>query len=361
MKNLETHQVDITVIIPIYNSEKTLRKCLDSLVSQTLTRVEFLCIDDGSTDNSPNILAEYQQRDSRFRVITKANGGVSTARNMGLDCAQGRFVMFLDSDDWYEPYTCETALSLVDDAVVDIALFCMEMEYVGKTDYRAILSGSVQHFDADGCADLHRRCLGLLNDELADLLKFDYLSLVYLKIFRRDLIEREHIRFHDIREIGSFEDGLFSLQFLAHSRSAVYSPQALYHYNKVNQSSITTKYRENLSKQWKVLFSVLREHIRPFHDEKLVSALNSRIAHAILGLGLNIVSSNEKPSCKKRKITEILNCAELHQAYTWGERRKMPFPFAVFFTFSAWRWTQGVYFMLILMSTLRNKSKGIKQ
>ena len=356
-----SEQIVISVIVPVYNAEGTLRKCLDSLLQQSLAGLEFLCVNDGSKDASLEILQEYQSKDSRFRVLNKENGGVSSARNFGLDHALGEYIMFLDSDDWYEPDTCKQALALVSDVNAELGLFCMNMEYAQSSEYRSILSDTAMYFDSQACSDLHRRCIGLLGAELSELLKFDYLSLVYLKIFRRDIIEREKIRFYDIREIGSFEDGFFNVQYLSHTRSAVYSPAALYHYNKVNQSSITTKHREQLPEQWKVLFAILRNHIELFDDLSLHIALDNRIAYSILGLGLNVLSSHESFMVKYRRLRAILRSNELHRSFSWGDLMQMPIPFAVFFAFSSWRWTVGVYMMLWLMTVVRNRNKGIKQ
>lgn len=92
----------ISIIVPVYNVEKYLRRCLDSIVAQTFTDWECICVDDGSPDNSGKILDEYAVKDKRFVIIHKENGGVSSARNAGLDIARGEYVTFCDSDDWVE-------------------------------------------------------------------------------------------------------------------------------------------------------------------------------------------------------------------------------------------------------------------
>ena len=94
--------VSISIIVPVYNVEKYLRRCLDSILAQTFTDFECICIDDGSSDGSGKILDEYAEKDFRFVVIHKDNGGVSSARNAGLDVARGEWLAFVDSDDWVE-------------------------------------------------------------------------------------------------------------------------------------------------------------------------------------------------------------------------------------------------------------------
>ena len=93
----------VSIIVPVYNVDKFLHKCVDSILAQTLTDFELLLVDDGSKDNSGLICDKYAAKDSRVRVFHKENGGVSSARNLGLENAQGDWIIFIDSDDWIEP------------------------------------------------------------------------------------------------------------------------------------------------------------------------------------------------------------------------------------------------------------------
>lgn len=101
----------VSVIIPVYNVERYLAQCLDSVSHQTYQNLEIICVNDGSRDGSPDILRRYADEDARIQVIGKANGGVSRARNDALDCARGEYIMFVDSDDWGEPDACENAVN----------------------------------------------------------------------------------------------------------------------------------------------------------------------------------------------------------------------------------------------------------
>ena len=92
----------VSIIVPVYNTEKYLRRCLDSIAAQTFTDWECICVDDGSPDAGGAMLDAYARRDARFRVIHQENGGVSRARNAGLDAARGEWIAFVDSDDWVE-------------------------------------------------------------------------------------------------------------------------------------------------------------------------------------------------------------------------------------------------------------------
>ena len=113
---------EISVIIPVYNIQQHLRECLDSVLGQSYPHLQVICVDDGSTDESPAILAQYAQKDNRVQVIRQQNAGPGAARNTGLEAATGEYVIFLDSDDWFEPDFLE---KMVDTAVregADVAI-----------------------------------------------------------------------------------------------------------------------------------------------------------------------------------------------------------------------------------------------
>ena len=127
----------ISVIIPIFNMEKYLSKCLDSILNQTYTNLEILLVNDGSTDNSPAICKKYADKDSRIKIINKENGGSSSARNKGLDCSTGAYIMFMDSDDYVHPdfvQKCYTA-AIRDDADLVVCNYVCVNEKGETTEY----------------------------------------------------------------------------------------------------------------------------------------------------------------------------------------------------------------------------------
>ena len=149
----------VSVIIPIYNAEKFLRRCLDSLVGQTFSDWEAVCVNDGSLDGSSSILAEYAAVDSRFKVVDKPNGGVADARNAGLDVACGEYLAFLDPDDFFHPQTLELAVGLSRRDGTDIVCWTYDRTYrrtvlamrtsgTEEADYRP--KGFYDHIDIGG-------------------------------------------------------------------------------------------------------------------------------------------------------------------------------------------------------------------
>ena len=115
--------IKISIIVPVYNTEKYLGVCLDSLISQTYKDIEIICVDDGSTDNSLQILNDYAAKDSRIKILTQKNQGPSVARNLGLEKAKGEYITFVDSDDWVSIDMCEKIYSKAIDTNADLVLF----------------------------------------------------------------------------------------------------------------------------------------------------------------------------------------------------------------------------------------------
>lgn len=115
--------VKVSLIVPVFNTEKYLRKCLDSLISQTLRDIEIVCINDGSTDSSPMILAEYAKRDARIRVVSQPNSGLSAARNAGLREVSGEYLLFMDSDDWLEATAAERLYERASKGQLDLLFY----------------------------------------------------------------------------------------------------------------------------------------------------------------------------------------------------------------------------------------------
>ena len=134
----------ISIIIPVYNVEKYLRRCLDSVLNQTFTDWQAICVNDGSPDGSGEILAEYAARDSRFIIVNKENGGLSDARNAGLPHATGEYIMYLDSDDFIHPQTMEIAYHMARRDNSDIVSFTYDRVYRPQLMVRHVL-GLGQH------------------------------------------------------------------------------------------------------------------------------------------------------------------------------------------------------------------------
>lgn len=200
----------VSLISPVYKAEAYLARCLDSIVSQTFTDWELILVDDGSPDSSGTICDEYATRDSRIKVIHKANGGVSAARQDGLDAANGEYVIHVDPDDWVEP---DMLQSLYETAVAESAdmVICDYSEDVG--DNRKVVFQKPSSLDSNVVFkelfhNFHGSCCN--------------------KLVRRSLFDRFGIRFPEGYTI--LEDLYVTAMLCAHDIKITYLPKAFYHY-----------------------------------------------------------------------------------------------------------------------------------
>ena len=176
----------VSVVIPVYNVEAYLCECVDSVLTQTMQDFEIILVDDGATDSSGAICDRYAQQDPRIQVIHQKNGGLSAARNTGLDAAKGEYVYFLDSDDYIEPYSLEHLRDLAEKEKADVVFFDA---YVFFTDCKPDPNVYQYHRSRDYGAKPGRQMLmELLNTD-------EYRTAVPLMLFRRDYMMRNALRF----------------------------------------------------------------------------------------------------------------------------------------------------------------------
>ena len=174
----------LTVVMPVYNVAAYLPRCLDSLIAQTRPIDELIVVDDGSTDDCPRILAEYAPRLPQMRVVRQANGGLSAARNTGLDLAQGEYLAFIDSDDFVAPETYEYLLAVAQRDHLDMLLCNAHYHFEGREKDRLIYANAPSSEILSGKEWLKQR---LQNGRL--------LHMVWLHLYRRDFIEKNQFRF----------------------------------------------------------------------------------------------------------------------------------------------------------------------
>lgn len=198
----------ISIIIPVYNSEKFLRECLDSIIAQAYTDWECILIDDGSIDYSGHICDEYASCDKRFIVIHKPNGGVSSARNKGLELARGTWVSFIDSDD-----TISQNFFCAEDVDTEADIVLKEVHF--STDQ------SPETYNADGLLKGTA-----LKDFYSQYLPFFVFRTPWAKLIRREVIENNNIRYNLAYKLG--EDTLFVHACLLHVKSLLVSQKGYY-------------------------------------------------------------------------------------------------------------------------------------
>ncbi len=272
----------VSIIIPIYNVEKYIKKCLDSLIKQTLDDIEIICVNDGSPDNSMEIVNEYAKNDKRFIVLTQENQGTGAARNKGIDAATGEYIMFLDPDDWYEFDACEKAYNHIKQNNTDFAFFGMK------------------HFYEDtGISEIDNwRLKNILSVSDLNNINLKELDFVYArsgecvyKIYNRCFLTDNDIRFTHTK-MGEDYPFSFKAIILADRVSVLNKP--LYVYRRRNSSSTATG-----EKNWKEI--IYNRNL--VLDEILKSQYKNQFLRTYIPMNVNgLLSWYEKYSKKDPSI-----------------------------------------------------------
>ena len=200
----------ISIIIPVYNTESYLRECLDSVKNQSMSEIEIICVDDGSTDSSGAILDEYARQDKRFVVIHQPNAGQSAARNKGIDISRGKYVCFLDADDWYESECCQTLYETAEKFNNEFVTAAFR-EIGGKKQILPLKNSNAVYVD-----DMDKYCF-------ITHVQFT----IWGKLYRKDFIEKHNIRF---LEGVCYEDNHFSIKAALCAKEVRHIPNVLYNY-----------------------------------------------------------------------------------------------------------------------------------
>lgn len=202
----------VSVIIPAYNIEKYIGRCLDSVLAQTYENLEIIVVDDGSSDDTGKILDDYEEKDSRIKVIHKENGGVSSARNKGLDMAAGDYIGFVDGDDLIAPEMYETLVNLLEEEDADIAHCGYQMVFPDRVDY---------YYNTG------KRKVQTTEEGLKDLLSGEMIEpALYNKLYKRKLFDNN--RLDESLKIN--EDLDINYRLFKKSQKAVYQDETLYSY-----------------------------------------------------------------------------------------------------------------------------------
>lgn len=213
-------EVSISIIIPVYNSESTISRCINSVVEQTFADWEVIAIDDGSTDSSPEILDGFAKADHRIHVIHKVNSGSGSSRNLGIISSKGKYLFFLDSDDYIEPNTFEAVYQKAEASECDILFFNYTNDFYSNGNAVRVESKRGIAFDA------------ISNDSFKkhfkELEQQNYLLTAWNKFYRRDFVIKQHAEFHTSLRVGEDAYFVFPLYMTAERVSSI--SISLYHY-----------------------------------------------------------------------------------------------------------------------------------
>lgn len=287
----------ISVIVPVYKAEAYLRRCVDSLLAQTFRDFEVLLVDDGSPDRSGAICDEYARQDSRVRALHKPNGGVSSARNYGIDNARGEWLSFIDSDDWIDGRCFEKCLMLIEAHHLDLLQFGFaRVDEEGKADF----------------VENKKKCPPLASRAFIESDQF--LVSVCATLFKADIIRRENIRFEEGLKYA--EDQLFLYNYIPKCGLCMKTEEVFYFYLS-NPQSATHTTDSNSNEIFKSIVSLQR-----FPNRQLFA---SRINETILS-HIFCILSNPQPRknlftlyklIKKERFTEPASIRKAVRLFLW--------------------------------------------
>lgn len=276
----------VSIIVPVYKVEKYINRCIESLVHQTLTDIEIILVDDGSPDSCPEICDAWEKKDKRIRVIHKKNGGLSSARNAGLETARGKYVGFVDSDDDIELNMYEKMVAVAEREDVDFVM----------ADYVRILENGEKYLktlDIDGGLydkeKIHKNIFP--NLIMRECIDYGPLLSVWHCIYNRHFLQKNNLKFDE--EIRWSEDNIFSA-ILGYKSSSFYymKGEGLYHYHQ-NSGTITTSYRKGA---WEI-YRTMNEHLHEFFDNITDYDFSNQLKWHLLYYACNTV----RMECKNTK------------------------------------------------------------
>ena len=349
-------QPKVSIIIPIYNVEKYLDKCVQSLINQTLKEIEIILVDDGSPDRCPMMCEEYVKQDHRIKIIHKPNGGLSSARNAGLELVTGEYFMFVDSDDWLDAETCEVSYNYVIQHHADCLMFTYTKEFGDHCIVNHTFSQDYFVWEAEQIhTHFHRRLFGLIGEELAKPQDADLIVTACMQLFRAEKFR--HIQFVDTKIIGT-EDCWYQVLVYENCDRFVYIDKPYYHYLRTNEGSLTTKFNPNLFVRWQNMFDYLEKYIKE-HDKgsDYKQALQNRIAISVLGVGMNQTHSNDNLIAGGKHIKAMFETKRYRSALAQLDTSIMPIFWKVFFFLAKHKMSTLLFAILKMIEYLRTHRK----
>ena len=236
----------ISIIVPIYNVEKYLPQCVDSLLNQTLRDIEIILVDDESPDNCPAICDEYAKQDRRVKVIHKKNGGQGLARNSGLEIATGEYIAFVDADDYVETMMYHELYSLINETTADV-IYCSFQRVNDNGDIwmDAFIRKEKRLQTKE---DIRSLILDMIANPPQARNDLDIQCAVWGALYRHDFIRKYELRFMCAKKFYGGEDLLFNMDYLLHSAFVIITPDAYYNYRSRAESDTRTEIPDRIEK-----------------------------------------------------------------------------------------------------------------
>lgn len=288
----------VSIVIPIYNCEKHLEKAINSALRQTLNDLEIILVDDGSTDNSGKICDEYELIDKRVRVIHKKNSGPGTARNVGIDNCNGKYIGFLDSDDEIEENMYEILYKEIEDSNSDVVICGIR-----EIDKNGAELGRTYFEKRDKITlekdYIEKRCRLDFLDNKSELYDF------YNKLYRREWLINTGVKIDNNLRIG--EDWLFNFEILALANRITIVPRYLYKYFRVSDTSLMFSYRKNEYKTFCSNRIKIMELLKGYDIDKYKANMGKTFFNNTLNIIYKTYMNIQDKNIRKEEIFKILD------------------------------------------------------
>lgn len=276
-----------SIVIPVYNFQKYFLKLLKYLKQQTNTNIEIICIDDGSTDNSLKILQQYAQKDSRVKILTQKNQGAAAARNLGLSIAKGKYVIFLDSDDYFEPDLIEASVKQAEKFNADMVIFKAEVfdDLTGKTSpLNDRISSLKEYQNKTFC----------YKDMPEDILN-SFLIAPWNKLYRKSFLDKYGFQFQNVKRTN---DLLFTSQTLVMAEKIILLDKVLVHYRTGQTKNLQSGNSKTPLDFYKALYELKR-----YLDEK---NLYEEVCKSYIKMVLDVIFYNLNSINSNEQIKELM-------------------------------------------------------
>lgn len=270
--------IKFSLIVPIYKVERYLSKCIESIINQTYTNFEVILVNDGSPDACGKICDDYALRDNRIKVIHKENGGVSSARNIGIENASGEYIWFIDSDDWIERYSLQVLADQLEGSKSNLVIF--DSNIIENKNIK------INRFN-ESCNSIHRITMEKFFEEY--YFKYKVGFEIWNKIYSRKVIFDNNIRFAEDEKIG--EDLFFNIQYYTKIKSLNYNKSVLYNYVIREGSAMSNLCKSRHKNLMSVYFKIQKYFIENNYSKEILQYIF--IMHLISGINYS----------KKAKLT----------------------------------------------------------
>ena len=339
----------ISVVVPVYNIEKYVARCIESLEKQTLREIEIIIIDDKSTDNSKTICEKYASKYSNIKIIEKKeNQGLSEARNDGLLNSEGEYIIFVDGDDYLEENALERLYEIAKGTCCDAVIFANVYDLNnGKKIMRLFESGKNVYCNNEIMEELFPRVIGTLPTEKSD---YDIGFAPWARLLKREFLMENGIRFQSERKL-IYEDLMYTLDIFPYLKTVALINEPLYHYCE-NENSLTKAYKEDKYDRISFMYNYIinsNEYSRMIDDLNVQMRFNRTM---ISYIRLCLMQTHNMDIRQIKKITNGKMSKKVMENYPV---KKLPFNQAVFAYLVKKRFNFGIAIVLVVYRLLRRK------